>query len=203
MNAKYEKIISLRQNNPCLTMAKIAKLVGLSDGRVWQILKMANLPTSHLVPEKNYVCKYCTKVFPSPYPKIYCSKECRHASSHVHVKCDVCGILIEKPMHQIRWRLAGKNKLQRQGQSLFFCTKKCYGKWLGNEKGFKKHPERQKLAVKKRLGSSKYKDLFPIIIGLQRKGHSLYSISNLLSIPKNTIYHPYFKTLLNTFQTNR
>ncbi len=128
--ARTLQIIAMRKNNPCATLQQIGDKFSVSRELVRQVLSRDQLPTRHYVKHQLYQCLNCGK--PTLH-KRYCSNECSYEYTHPLVECDQCHRLFH------RWQ----SYLIRQSQqhTHYFCSKKCYGKYLATHYGFSVHPE--------------------------------------------------------------
>ena len=69
---------------------------------------------------------------------LYCSDECLRQFTKIPVVCSECGQIFHRSQYKI------KSGINKYNQKLFFCSKKCQGRYLGQEYGFKRHPENRK-----------------------------------------------------------
>lgn len=79
---------------------------------------------NHYIP-----CKQCGKVFrATKYLKVFCTRKCfnewREENCWAKLKCYQCKKIFKRSKSQYK-------QSQKMGQTMFFCTKKCQGKWLG------------------------------------------------------------------------
>lgn len=117
-------IITLRKRYPCMTLAAIGRKVGLSRERVRQILVDENVETKRM--RQSYICLNCRKIFipqPNHRRKSFCSAKCYHEYHSLILICEQCG----KPFERLVSRILD----QRQKHTYYFCSKICYGRWLG------------------------------------------------------------------------
>ncbi len=131
MKRKAHRAMDLRRANPCLSTAAIARKVGLSKQRVWQILSAAGLPTKAW--RQRYACFRCGAVLERRIKRGLCGK-CFKESRRLELVCDVCG------RHFLR---EGKVVVMgaKLGYKSFFCSRKCLGRFIGEKYGLKAHPE--------------------------------------------------------------
>jgi len=135
------KILELRKNNPCATLSFIAKQVNTSHQYVDYILSKHGAPTKHY--KQEYICNNCgIKFKPTQAHKsrLYCSNECKNEHQHklhwITVKCAYCKGTKEVRVSQYNRQLKCSNR------DINFCSKKCQGKWLSDNYGFKnRHPK--------------------------------------------------------------
>ena len=114
-----QKVRGLRSANLSMKMTEIAKIVGVSRQRVYQILQEENLPTKSHVKKFLYECPVCGKVSSHKF----CSDKCKKNWLQIPVICSECGTLF------IRSRKQFMNSY-RYHSDVLFCSKKCTGKWL-------------------------------------------------------------------------
>lgn len=134
----YNKVVSLRRNNPCALLDDIARQVGLTRERVRQILKESGRPTRHYIPPKEkFYCSSCGK--PSVYPVCF---DCRKQQSWVEIACNSCGKLNKYLISRVIWEEAHKRHTH-----LYFCDKICQGRWFGEHYGFGAYPEHSNKSV--------------------------------------------------------
>ena len=121
-----KQIIELRSANLSMTMSEIAKRVGMSRQRVFQILREEGLPTKHCVNIKNYQCLECGAVSPHKF----CSDECKKKWQQIPIICDGCGKLFFRNVTQFLHNY-------RKHNHALFCSNSCAHKWLVEMYGFK------------------------------------------------------------------
>ena len=124
-----EQVKKLRISNMFISMSVIARLVGVSRQRVFQILQEEGLPTKHLASQKikyRYSCLACGKISTHKF----CSDECQKKWQQIPVVCTFCGKLFFRNVHQF---LAN----YREHSSALFCSRNCQGRWIGEHYGFK------------------------------------------------------------------
>ncbi|MDP2916744.1 MAG: hypothetical protein Q8O16_02310 [Dehalococcoidia bacterium] len=66
---------------------------------------------------------------------LYCSPECLRAARTIMVVCDECGKLFPRATFVVV-----KEAKQHPGK-MFFCTRKCFGRYAGKHYGWRIHPE--------------------------------------------------------------
>ncbi len=119
-----KEIVALRKKYPCYSLQKIGKLAGLSRERIRQILSRAGERTARL-PHGN--CLHCGKVLTRRKAR-FCNGDCRHLYSNPEIECSQCGVHFRRQLSSLY-----------HNKTLFFCSKRCQGRWLGRTYGFKKH----------------------------------------------------------------
>jgi endogenous inhibitor of DNA gyrase (YacG/DUF329 family) len=80
----------------------------------------------HKDPSKERCCISCGK--PVEHHNLYC-KECFHKAHYVTLTCAVCGKSFEREKSQYNPK---KKRILKE----YFCSKVCYGVWLGRNHGF-------------------------------------------------------------------
>ena len=113
----------LRMGNPRMLAAEIAEQVGVSRERVRQILNSEGLPTR--IAPRLRPCKVCGNPITNNNAKYYCSMACLTKDHQVSLVCSICG----KPF-KIR-TCDYEHRLRHKKTNLWFCSKVCQGKWLG------------------------------------------------------------------------
>lgn len=114
-----KQVKDLRSSSLCMTMSEIAKRVGISRQRVYQILRKDGFPTKHRVHKNQYECLVCGT--PSEYK--LCSKKCKKKWQQIPVTCTRCGKLFFRNKHEFL------HNYKNHGFALF-CSRHCVGKWL-------------------------------------------------------------------------
>ena len=87
-----DRVKSLRQSNPGMTLIEIGEEVGVTRERVRQILASENLETRSTarIPIPMPPCRRCGNFV--PYRKrIFCSSICQHPTGRTIVMCHSCG----------------------------------------------------------------------------------------------------------------
>ena len=143
-------VASMRDKYPCYTEQKIGdEFGGISRERVRQILKKEGRRTSSTkrdISLKRLICPRCNK---EKTPKSKFCHQCYHDLHNVFLTCTWCGKLYEVNQSLII------HKINKHNQSIFFCSKKCNGRWVAKNFGFqRKYPpevtvQRRKDAVKR------------------------------------------------------
>lgn len=91
MTTNEEQITQLREKNPSMTATEIARLVGITKQRVWQVLHTAGFPTAAIVEpnDLSLTCDECGERFKrraceeragiarNPNKMVFCSKRCQ------------------------------------------------------------------------------------------------------------------------------
>ena len=133
-----ERIVRIRENNPCLTLERIGEVVGTTREYARQILAKKGLPTAAYKMPKAY-CQNCNNpIFRKN--KAFCSKECSkefNRNQYIKLSCEVCGGLVERSAKLYIW------EVNKRGYNHVFCDHHCQGKWLGKNYGFGKYPKHQ------------------------------------------------------------
>ena len=137
-----EQVRELRMSNLYMSMSAIARLIGISRQRVFQILQEEGLPTKHLVKPVNkdqYSCLVCGKISTNKF----CSNECQKQYRQIPIVCTRCGKLFFRDVHQF---LAN----YRDHSDIVFCSRNCQSRWIGAHYGFKSHPNHSCPGVKRK-----------------------------------------------------
>ena len=121
-----KQVIELRSANLSMTMSEIARRVGMSRQRVFQILQEEGLPTKHCVNIKKYQCLECGAVSPHKF----CSDECKKKWQQIPIICNGCGKLFFRNVTQFLHNY-------RKHNHALFCSNNCAHKWLVEMYGFK------------------------------------------------------------------
>lgn len=126
-NIRKSIILELKQKNPNWSLRQIAYEVGVSRQYVFKIIgkQGKNLNST---PVKN--CIYCGDEFKS-YNSFYCSRNCQINSKQVIMTCCICGKVFSELKSQAVARL------KRSKSKKIYCSKKCFGKFIGKTYGFK------------------------------------------------------------------
>ena len=111
-----------REANPCATLQQIGDKYGITRERVRQILLHDKLPTAAIIEKRIIYCLNCGKETPNAK---FCNQECRYAYYHIEVLCSQCS----KMFSLCQSSLIVRTKRSKTG--LLFCSKQCWGKWLG------------------------------------------------------------------------
>jgi predicted DNA-binding transcriptional regulator AlpA len=122
------RVRDLRSADLFMKMSEIARIVGVSRQRVYQILQEEGLPTKQHVKKCLYACPVCGRITNHKF----CSGECRKEWLQIPVICSECGNLF------IRSRSKFMNSYPHHSNVLF-CSKKCTGKWLNKHYASKCH----------------------------------------------------------------
>lgn len=166
MNRTREQIKSLRLERPEFTLTKIGSHVGKSRERVRQVLKEEGLPTSAVRPNRTECyCLNCGKARPCGNEK-FCSRACFQDYHRITLRCEVCGKEFKRTKGQARIDKATKNHT--------FCSKTCYGRWLGTLYGLGSKPE-------EKLDSESIRQLYD-------EGYNGMQIARLLDKKRSSVY---------------
>jgi hypothetical protein len=173
-----ELVVRERYNNPCATLLQIGNKYGVSKQWVSKILETADLPTKHWKP--SYICNNCSKEF---FPaqgrsKSFCSTECRITYATATLVCEECGKLFQRKYSRI------KDKLTREKQQHFYCSRVCRGKATGREYGFLAHPENT--ISNDHSKPSRWAKFLPQIIMKLKAGENISNIMAELGIPRGS-----------------
>jgi len=142
-----QRVKELRMSNRFISMSAIARLIGISRQRVFQILQEEGLPTKHLVKPVNkdqYSCLVCGKISTNKF----CSNECQKQYRQIPIVCTRCGKLFFRDVHQL---LAN----YRDHSDTLFCSRNCQSRWIGVHYGFKSHPNQPGPGVKHKHNGKK------------------------------------------------
>ncbi len=120
----YYRVVKLRQENPSMTLTKIAYIVGISRERVRQLLVDASLPTQ--IPKQTFQCPMCGKQVRKLIRSGFCSLKCQAASRMMTLICDYCGNTFTRPDYK-----AVYNTTLKGYKGHFFCSRECFGQWVG------------------------------------------------------------------------
>jgi len=127
-----EDIITLRQNNPCMTLREIGSSVGVSREWARQVLAEKGMPTKALRVYTMYRCLNCGQEFrkiDDRRTNKFCTKKCWQEYLRVPASCSECG----KIFYVLQSDLL--NRLQKRKDERLYCSKRCHGKVLGREHG--------------------------------------------------------------------
>jgi hypothetical protein len=156
-----------------MTLSEIARLVGISRQRVFQILQKEGLATKHLVMKINkyqYHCLECGKISTNKF----CSDECQNQWQQIPIVCTGCGKLFFRNVHRFLANYHYHN-------NALFCSKDCQSKWIGEHYGFKSHPNHTRPHGKRERD---WDDLWKIHL---ETGYGAVKLSRQLDIPKTTV----------------
>lgn len=149
MTGAMDKVIQLRKGNPCLTSAKIGRMVGISRQRVFQILRREGLATVKV--RNPRTCEHCGCPCLGGQNR-FCSHQCFHAHTYAILICEACGKEFERRARLLIHQLNTPNSLTGRQCEHIFCSRRCLGTWTGKTYGLGNpgHPMR-KLQVQQRL----------------------------------------------------
>jgi len=120
-------ICELRRKDPPLSVAEIARIVGRSRERIRQILTESGLSTAR-VPDPRRRCRVCGRRKSYPLKRGFCIS-CFPSSRWITFSCPVCGKSFSRRFVHIRYQIS------KRGYNNFFCSRTCFGKWLGSSFG--------------------------------------------------------------------
>jgi transcriptional regulator with XRE-family HTH domain len=92
-----KQVIELRSANLSMTGSEIAKKVGISRQRVFQILQQEGLPTGHPIKKLQYQCPVCGNIS----PRKFCCNECKKKWHQVPIVCTRCGKLFLRKLTRV------------------------------------------------------------------------------------------------------
>ena len=119
------KIIRLRENDPYIKSAQIARLVKADTSYVRRVLLKNNLPTiAKERPEEYKECNTCGDlIVPSlafkNHGKVFCNVKCHEAYANPTLVCEVC----EKQFQRTRKRVNQNERNKLEGT---YCSNECY-----------------------------------------------------------------------------
>ena len=174
-----ERVEELRMSNLYMSMSAIARTVGISRQRVFQILQEDGLPTKHLARAINkyqYSCLACGKISTHKF----CSNECKKQWHQIPVVCTRCGKLFFREVHQF---LAN----YRDHSDTVFCSRNCQSRWIGAHYGFKSDPNHSGPGVKRKYN---WEDVWKMHA---KTGYGAVKLSRQLGIPETTIAYILFR----------
>ena len=173
-----KRVRELRLTDMFMTMAEIARIVGVSRQRVFQILQEEGLPTKHLVRQSNkyrYSCLVCGKISTHKF----CSDKCKEQWQQIPVVCTRCGRLFFRNVHQF---LAN----YRDHSDTVFCSRNCQSRWIGAHYGFKSHPNHSCPGVKRKHN---WEEVWKRHI---ETGYGAIKLSRQLGIPETSVAYILF-----------
>lgn len=109
--------------------------------------------------------------------KLFCNKQCRHDYTYIQIPCSYCGKLREYRIKELVWKI----KHGTISGKYFFCKNQCQGKWIGENFGFKAHPENRNKVTEKKW------DYLKVYLLRDETGWRKARIGRALSIPASTI----------------
>lgn len=140
----------LRKQNPCLSLREIAVLISKTTGeevsrqRIYQVLKKAGVKTRGRFP-RIHICNYCGNKFKTLGKRyLFCSRQCYRDYYTVTLECINCKVLFKRTSHQASQALFHPD-CNGSGP---FCSHRCFGQYMGNNHGFRAHPENALLGPK-------------------------------------------------------
>jgi len=173
-----QRVKELRMSNRFISMSAIARLIGISRQRVFQILQEEGLPTKHLVKPVNkdqYSCPVCGKISTNKF----CSNECKKQWHQIPVVCSRCGKLFFRDVHQF---LAN----YRDHSDIVFCSRNCQSRWIGAHYGFKSHPNHSGPGVKRKHN---WEEVWKRHVDT---GYGAIKLSRQLGIPETSVAYILF-----------
>ena len=173
-----QRVKELRMSNRFISMSAIARLIGISRQRVFQILQEEGLPTKHLVKPVNkdqYSCPVCGKISTNKF----CSNECKKQWHQIPVVCSRCGKLFFRNIHQF---LAN----YRDHSDTVFCSRNCQSRWIGAHYGFKSHPNHSGPGVKRKHN---WEEVWKRHVDT---GYGAIKLSRQLGIPETSVAYILF-----------
>ena len=174
-----QRVKELRMSNMFMRMSAIARLIGISRQRVFQILQEEGLPTKHLVKPVNkdqYSCLVCGKISTHKF----CSDECQKKWQQIPVVCTRCGKLFFRNVHRF---LAN----YRDHSSTLFCSRNCQSRWIGEHYGFKSDPNHSSPGVKRKHN---WEEVWKRHL---ETGYGAVKLSRQLGIPETTVAYILFR----------
>jgi len=127
----FEQVCELRRKDPPLSVAEIARIVGRSRERVRQILTEGGFSTAR-VPDPRRRCRICGTRKHYPLKRGFCIS-CFSSPRWITLSCPVCGESFSRRFSHIKYQIS------KRGYNNFFCSRTCFGKWLGIRFGFGVH----------------------------------------------------------------
>lgn len=145
MASKKEQVKALRNQNPTMRASEIASELRITRQRVGQILIELKLPTTF---KKEHFCT-CGKEISSVQK--YC-KSCFSESRRMDLVCFVCKQIFQRLIKEYVGRnlnqYASSNPTAYPGGKYtgkVFCSRHCFGIYVGKTFGFAAHPENSDL----------------------------------------------------------
>ena len=110
--------IALKESQPYLTLPAIATKLGVTNQRIFRILKDAGLPTKGLYQRKKLIyCPICNN--PTPNKQKVCPGKCKEDIKFILVDCEFCHLKFRRKKRIIK-------DSYRRGYLHIFCSKSCY-----------------------------------------------------------------------------
>lgn len=126
-----ERILELRQQDPEIKAVRISEQLSISKEAVRQQLVKLDIPTNFWLPTQYCIDCGIPLGYHSYYsPKNHRCRACWNKSHHTTLTCEGCGVTYSLILSQAQTRLR-RNKHH-------FCSRRCLGKWLGTNYGFKR-----------------------------------------------------------------
>ena len=123
-----------------------------------------------------YKCLNCGKIVYRTSPVRFCSGECRRKYNIIQVSCSECGALFPLGRYDLN------DRTKNHKISEIFCSRKCFGRYVGRNYGFGAHPEH--CSIKARSRKWNYGEIKRI---RQLTGWGATRISRYLSIPESSV----------------
>jgi len=166
-----QKVRELRSTNLCMNMSEIARKVGISRQRVYQILREEGLPTKHHLKMTQYACVVCGTISAHKF----CCDNCKKKWQQIPVICTRCGKLFTRNRHQFLTNY-------RHFNNSLFCSRDCSSKWWAEHYGFKAYPDH--ISNKPRIRKHNWDSIWKMHL---ETGYGSMRLSKLLNISRNTI----------------
>lgn len=130
-----ERVKILREQDPHMSATRMAAETGVSRQRVSQILIELGLPTTF---KKETFC-ICGKK--NPGVQKYC-KACFSKTRLIDLMCEICQKTFQRSakMHIRRTNNIKRDTLTKYSGNVF-CSRHCFGVYIGKTFGFAAHPE--------------------------------------------------------------
>ncbi len=181
-----DKVVALREAHPNMRAIEMAKTLGVTRERVRQILFRAGLPTQTLRnPRPMPTCGKCGLKIARVNKSGLCIRCKVTAVPTQQFSCAYCGA----PIYE---RLCPGHKNIILAKKVHFCDKRCQGKWVAENYGFKPG-----------LGGRPRKYDCNQVAELLNKGVSLKEIASQIGIGLNSLYGIAIKLYKNGKAINR
>ena len=123
-----DKILELRQQDPEIKAVRMAEQLNITREAVRQTLVKLDMPTNFWKPYAR--CLDCGELLSHNNHLAKRCRSCWSKSHHTTLTCEICG-----KTHEIKLCEA---KLRLKRYKHHFCGRRCRGKWLGVNYGFKR-----------------------------------------------------------------
>jgi len=117
-----EEIVTLKKAYPCYSQTKIAQEVGKTRQWVSHVLNQEGL-----IKKRKKTCLNCGE--DRGGNKIFCSRKCFQDYHNVEVTCEWCGAIKKRKISEIL------HYDDNHTRSHTFCSRECFGSWLGTNHG--------------------------------------------------------------------